>query len=106
MMKKSNEHTFAPRNKESIMATKTQRPEVTSAFQVREMPVRLARPSVHGTIDALRAAGAGVLGEGQGVIVATHSTHKSALSTASRLRRKHPDMEFVAADNDVLARPK
>jgi hypothetical protein len=89
------------------MTTRTkQAPEgVEVPFEVREMPVRHARPSVQHTLDAIRAAGPKALAEGQAAVVASHSTHKSALSAASRLRRRHVDMEFVADGTDVLARP-
>src|SRR5947209_867377 len=97
--------------KERNMATKTKQPPEAAevgalGLEGRQMPARVGRPSVQRTIEALRAGAAKTLGEGQGVVVARHATHKSALSTASRLRKRHADFEFVADGEEVLARPR
>lgn len=78
-------------------------PEAAPELTLRPVPERRERATFQSTLDLIRSFG---LPEDQAALVATHGSHKSALSTASRLRRKHADLEFFADGLEVLARPK
>jgi len=80
-------------------------PEAAPKLQLREVPERAERPASYAR-QIIEALGGLDIPEGQAVVVTTLATHKSALSTASKLRRKHPDVEFIALGDEVLARPK
>lgn len=88
-------------------ATRTQTPAPEATF--RPMPERQAgdraASSARRIIEALIAGGIDVP-PGEAVVVAELGSHKSALSTASRLRRSYAEVELVALGEAILGRPK
>ncbi len=80
-------------------------PETAPKVQMRSVPERAERPASSAS-QIIEALGGMDIPEGQAVVVTTLATRKSALSTASKLRRKYADVEFIALGEEVLARPK
>jgi hypothetical protein len=87
------------------MTTKTTPAASTEApaLTLRSIPQRGERTDLGALLDLVRSA---ELPESQAALIAALASHKSALSTSSRLRRKHTDLEFFADGVEVLARPK